>query len=169
MKNAMDFLKRLFKRSCNARNKLERHAYHHLPATFQSQTPKQPVDKEKWQMCDGCRRQIPVNKDSIADSNGVVTILETCTYVCPFCSHCHVGTPTNWGLAKQEVCHSCGARISDEYQCSKCGYPRGWMQVNCPFCGNQQPVFAPHFADGCDMFTLECVECESKFYSLCIC
>ena len=43
------------------------------------------------------------------------------------------------------------------------------MTVPCPHCGNRQPVYAPHWVVHCDMFTLECVKCESTFNSLCIC
>lgn len=150
---------------------LKNEGYHQLPLTFQSPTSPEPVDRQKWQACDSCGGQIPVAYDYVVRSNDTLSRPGTHTYVCPLCSHCRVGTPMHWDkdLADQETCHACRARLADQYQCPECGYPRGWMRVNCPHCGNQQPVFAPHFAVGCDVFTLECVECESKFVSLCIC
>jgi uncharacterized protein len=143
----------------------------HLPATFQSQPLWHPIDKGKWQTCSGCGRRIPVVDDLVMQSDGSLSSPGTFTYVCPFCSHCHVGARMRWNkdLAAQKACHSCGTGLSKDYQCSKCGYPRGWMRVSCPFCGNEQPVFAAHFVVGCDLFTLECVECESRLESLCIC
>ncbi len=169
--DAMRFLRRLFKRSHSWTGKLTERGYHQLPGSFQSPTPRVPVDKDEWQACDACGRQIPVVADWVMLPNGTRSRARTYTYVCPFCSCCHVGTPMRWNkdLVAQEKCHACGARLSDKCQCPKCGYPRGWMRVGCPYCGNQQPVFAPHFVVFCDTFTLECVECESMFRSLCIC
>ena len=170
-KKLMGFLKRFFKGPRGMTKELEERGYHHLPATFQSPTLGQPIDKGKWQTCSGCGRQIPVVDDLAMQSDGSLSTPRTFTYVCPFCSHCHVGTRMRWNkaLVAQKACHSCGTGLSKDYQCSKCGYPRGWMRVSCPFCGNEQPVFAAHFVAGCDLFTLECVECESRFESLCIC
>jgi len=170
-KKLMGFLKRFFKGPRGMTKQLEEHGYHRLPATFQSPTPRRPIDKGKWQTCSGCGRRIPVVDDLIMESDGSLSSPGTFTYVCPFCSHCHIGTQMRWNedLAAQKACHSCGTELSKDYQCSKCEYPRGWRRVSCPFCGNEQPVFAAHFVVGCDLFILECVECESRFVSLCIC
>jgi hypothetical protein len=43
------------------------------------------------------------------------------------------------------------------------------MIVACPRCGARQAVFMPHWGDRCDLFTLECAQCEALFQSLCIC
>jgi hypothetical protein len=69
----------------------------------------------------------------------------------------------------QQQCHECGTGLRDAYQCPQCGFPRGWVRVACPDCGYKQPVWAPHWVVHCDMFTLECVRCESVFHSLCLC
>ena len=141
--------------------------YHQLPGTLQfSPGAKQPVDKTEWKPCESCRRAVPVQPDH----DGQFANTGTWTYVCPFCSHCHVGTPS-WSEddKKQEACHECGAILGEAYQCPKCSFPRGWMRVVCPYCENRQPVLAPHWVEDCDTFRLECVRCESVFRSLCIC
>jgi hypothetical protein len=167
----MDVLRRLFRRSQNTGKEWREHGYHQLPSTLQSATRRESVDKGNWQICGGCGRQVPVVEDWSMQANGTRSKIGTYTYVCPFCDHSHVGTEQQWNqdLSAQVACHSCGTRLRDAYQCPQCQYPRGWMRVNCPYCGNEQPVFAPHFVLGCDMFTLECVHCESRFISLCVC
>src|SRR5262249_1167260 len=57
---SMDFLKRFFKWPRVITKDSEEHGLHQLPATFQSPTLRQPIDKGKWQTCSGCGRQIPV-------------------------------------------------------------------------------------------------------------
>jgi hypothetical protein len=94
----------------------------------------------------------------------------TWTYVCPFCGHCQVGSPDDSpDIRAQTACHECGTALGAAFQCPKCSFPRGWVTVPCPFCGNRQPVYAPHWVFHCDMFTLECVKCEAAFDSYCIC
>ena len=94
----------------------------------------------------------------------------TWTYVCPFCRHCQVGTASNSpDLLAQTACHECGTDLDATPLCPKCSFPRGWMTVQCPYCNNRQAVCSPHWVVRCDMFTLECVKCESRFDSLCIC
>jgi hypothetical protein len=152
-------------------DRLKRHGYHRLPSTSQSPTRPRPVDKSKWQVCGGCNRPIPARQDRLRRSDGTLVEAGTWTYVCPFCGHCHVGTPEDWNpdIKQQTRCHECGAELGDAYQCPKCGLPRGWMHVDCPYCGNKQPVCAPHWVVWCDAFHLECVRCESAFDSICIC
>ena len=105
------------------------------------------------------------------DPDGIRVEVDTWTYVCSFCSHCEVGTPEDWNedIRAQTRCHNCGTDLGSAYQCPECRFPRGWMDVNCPYCGNLQPVYAPHWVAHCDYFRLECVRCESLFMSACIC
>src|SRR5262249_4634306 len=136
----------------------KRQGYHVTPGGRQwSSAPRQPVDKSRWKPCQACSRLIPV-------------VAGTCSYVCPFCGQGRVGTPDDSpdSLA-QTACHECGAELGDSFQCRKCSFPRGWMTVQCPYCGARQAVHAPHWVAHCDLFTLECVKCESRFDSLCIC
>ena len=155
--------------------------------------PRRPVEKSGWKPCHACGRLIPVVEDR---STRVVEVLTSAprtpdgtviedgvcyptepvegpgpqTYVCPHCGHCHVGTAGDSpDLRAQTACHECGTDLGAADQCPKCSFPRGWMTVQCPYCGNRQPVYAPHWVAGCDMFTLECVKCETAFASLCIC
>jgi hypothetical protein len=168
-----DFLRRKRSQKTQPMNvdESEREGYHRLPGTLQSPTPARPVDKTHWQTCGSCSRYIPVIEDRVLQPDGTLANAGTCTYVCPFCSHCHVGTPDTWSgdAEAQARCHNCDTELGDSYQCPKCSFPRGWMRVNCPYCGNSQPVYAPHWVVGCDTFHLECVKCESAFVSLCIC
>jgi hypothetical protein len=170
--------------------------YQQTPGGLQwAPAPRQPVEKSRWKPCHGCGRLIPVEKDYLirpgepgtagqrtSDPDGTVidqgatqmgkTVerLDTWSYVCPFCGHCHVGTPGNHpDLQAQKACHECGSDLGAAYQCPRCSFPRGWMTVACPYCGNRQPVLAPHWVVACDTFILECVKCESQFCSLCIC
>ena len=138
-----------------------RQGYNVTPGGLQwSQVPRQAVDKSRWKPCHACGRLIPVVRDSAG----------TWTYVCPFCGDGHVGTPSDHPDARaQATCHECGTDLDAASQCPKCSFPRGWMTVQCPYCGNRQPVSAPHWVVHCDMFTLECVKCECIFISLCIC
>jgi hypothetical protein len=157
--------------------------------------PRQPVDKSRWKPCHACDRLIPVVEDWVtriaevrtagqrtSDPDGTVidegvshpieTVERagTWTYVCPFCGHCHVGTPGDSPVLRaQKACHECGTDLGTAFQCPKCSFPRGWMTVPCPYCGNRQPVNAPHWVVHCDVFLLECVKCECVFSSLCIC
>ena len=157
--------------------------------------PRRAVDKSRWKPCDVCGRLIPVVADGrispytclilrprTSDRDGTSSDAggwrsgrsgkrgRTWTYVCPYCGHCHVGTPNDtYHILDQTACHDCGTDLGDAYQCPKCSFPRGWMTVQCPFCGNRQPVEAPHWVVGCDTFHLECVKCESVFDSFCIC
>jgi hypothetical protein len=131
---------------------------------------RQAVDKTKWRGCEGCGRVIPVVFDWTCNADGKVLETATWTYVCPHCSHCHVGT-LSWtqNRKSQLTCHECGATLGESYQCTTGSFPRGWMRVDCPYCKNRQPIFAPHWVASCDMFRLEWVRCESVFNSLCIC
>jgi hypothetical protein len=174
----------------------KRQGYHVTPGGLQwSPAPQRPVDKSRWKPCHACGLLIPVVKDWVTriteirtagqrtwDPDGTVieegvihpiTTAETAgtwTYVCPFCGHCHVGTPSDSpDIRAQAACHECGTDLGTGFQCPKCSFPRGWMTVQCPYCGNRQPVYAPHWVVHCDAFTLECVECECVFNSLCIC
>jgi hypothetical protein len=150
---------------------LKREGYHRLPGTMQW-TPGTPmqVDKANWRRCEHCGQSIPVKFDRKVTPDGEIEEAGTWTYVCAFCSHGHVGSPS-WSedVRKQEACHECGTKLGEAYQCPSCSFPRGWMRVECPYCKNQQPVLAPHWVDDCDMFRLECVRCEAVFLSLCIC
>ena len=161
--------------------------FHMTPGFAQwSPGPRQPVDRSGWKPCHGCGRPVPVVRDRASrggapvpgadqptpDENEAVVAEgpDTWTYVCPFCGHCHVGTPGDSpDLRAQTACHDCGTDLGGAYQCPTCSFPRGWMTVGCPYCGNRQPVFAPHWVVHCDVFTLECVRCETVFHSLCIC
>lgn len=101
---------------------------------------------------------------------GTYGLDDTFTCVCPFCSHCHVDKQRDSiDTRSQETCHECNAVLGSNYQCPQCAFPRGWKRVNCPVCGNRQPVFMPHWWIRCDCFKLECVHCEHVFHSLCIC
>lgn len=118
------------------------------------------MDKSEWRPCHRCARAIPVRQEGSPDAY---------TYVCPFCGHGHVAAPQTFEpFARQTLCHECRTPLQGD-QCPQCRFPRGWMRVACPYCGNAQPVSAPHWVDSCDLFTLECVKCESVFESLCIC
>jgi hypothetical protein len=174
----------------------KRQGYHVTPGGLQwSPVPRRPVDKSNWKPCCACGRLIPVVWDWVTrrvevqtggqrttDPDG--TVIEdgishpvesveratTWTYVCPFCGHCQVGTPGDTlDLRAQSTCHECGTALGTAFQCPKCSFPRGWMTVQCPHCGNRQPVDAPHWVVRCDLFTLECVKCEYVFNSFCIC
>jgi len=146
-------------------------SYHRLPGTLQwNPRARQPVDKAAWKSCENCRRSIPVVVDFVRTADDRIEKGSTCTYVCPFCSHCHVGaSPRPEEFQKQQTCHECGSALGEFYQCPQCQFPRGWMRVDCPYCKNRQPVLAPHWVDLCDTYRLECVQCESVFLSLCIC
>ena len=148
-----------------------RSTYYELPGTRQwSPGAIERVDKTKWKRCEACERSIPVDHDGLTGADGFLVDAGTWTYICPFCSHCHVGTPVwNQDTKRQQTCHECGTELAEHYQCPQCSFPRGWMRVNCPYCGNRQPVCAPHWVAHCDLFSLECVRCEKVFYSLCIC
>lgn len=144
--------------------------YQELPGSYQwSPWPLQRVDKTRWKPCHRCGRAIPVSTHSLtldpqSDNSGIWT------YVCPFCSHCHVGVPKwNEDTRSQRECHECGEALGEAYQCPNCAFPRGWMKVSCPNCNNRQPVCVPHWVVGCDLFWLECVHCEVVTVSLCIC
>jgi hypothetical protein len=174
-----------------------RRGYQVTPGFLQWSPPglRRPVDKTTWKPCHACGRLIPVVGDRVTrvvevrtagqrthDPDG--TIIEegvtypiyktesagTWTYVCPFCGHGHVGTPSDHPDVRSQVtCHGCGTDLSAASVCPKCAFPRGWMTVQCPFCSNRQPVYAPHWVVHCGMFRLECVKCESTFDSYCIC
>jgi hypothetical protein len=120
--------------------------YYRLPGTLQwSPGPKEAVDKTKWKPCESCGRAVPVELDLLLNAAGKLEETGTWTYVCPFCSHCHVGSPDSTKDAKeQKVCHACRTELGEAYQCPKCKFPRGWMRVECPYCKQQQAVFAPH-------------------------
>jgi len=144
--------------------------YDILPGSLQSHTPRRPVDAATWQACEECGKPTPVVYDFRLTPDGHLEETGTFTYVCAHCSHSHVGTP-RWSddEKRQKRCHECETELGDSYQCPRCHFPRGWMRVRCPRCSNEQPVHAPHWVVGCDMFHLECVKCENAFDSLCIC
>jgi len=147
-----------------------RRGFHKLPGTLQSPTKRQPVDKTNWRACGGCRRPIPRYETWSRLPDGRAQMITMDTFVCPFCSDVHVGVRIDREeIRGQAACHECHATLGDGYQCPKCTFPRGWMRVSCPYCGARQPVYAPHWVVHCDTFTLECVACESRFVSLCIC
>src|SRR5262249_22708244 len=148
----------------------KRQGYRVTPGGLQwSPAPRQPVDKSRWKPCHACGRLIPVVEDWVtrivevrtasqrdfegtAIEEGMTYPIEaveragTSTYVCPFCGHCHVGTPTDsLDIRAQTACHECGSDLGASFQCPKCSFPRGWMTVQCPYCGNRQPVNAPHW------------------------
>lgn len=149
---------------------LSKRGYHALPGTWQSPTSLKPVNKELWQECHQCGCLTPAEADWQPHHDGTIAKTGTHTYVCAHCDHCHVGTPYWSDDAKaQTQCHNCSAELGDAYQCPQCSYPRGWMRVQCPCCAHQQPVSAPHWVAKCDLFHLECVNCENAFDSLCIC
>ena len=151
-------------------SKLRSEGYDCLPGTWQSPTPRQPVDKTRWRECDQCGRNTPVDEDWQRQGDGTVVKTGTCTYVCAHCEHGHVGTPIWSDDAKaQSNCHNCDTELGAEYTCPQCSYPRGWMRVECPNCAHSQPVPVPHWVVRCDLFHLECVNCENAFDSLCIC
>jgi hypothetical protein len=179
-----------------ATEQAQRLGYHSTPGGWQwSPSAARPVDKSRWKPCDGCGRLIPIEKDFVLrlvdepfrDRRAVdpdATLVEdsvtrltevaepagTFTYVCPYCRHCHVGTPSNSADDRsQSECHECGESLGAAFQCPKCSFPRGWMTVRCPNCRNRQPVSVPHWVAHCDMFHLECVRCECTFDSGCIC
>ena len=132
--------------------------------------PKTSVDKSSWRSCKSCKALIPVIRDKYVSETGTIKYLETHTYVCPFCSHSHVGTPLNTSdILTQKTCHKCNTELGDPYRCPKCDCPRGWKIVECRYCGNMQPVFAPHWVVHCPTCELNCVNCESLVLSLCIC
>lgn len=172
----------------------KRQGYQVTPGSWQwSPAPRQPVDQSRWKPCHACGRLIPVVEDRVTRivevrtagqrtpgdtviEEGVTYPIQavdpagTWTYVCPYCGHCHVGTPGDApDIRAQSACHECSADLGASFQCPNCSFPRGWMTVECPYCGNRQPVFAPHWVAHCDMFALECVKCESLFQSNCIC
>jgi hypothetical protein len=178
------------------REAAKRQGYHLTPVGLQwSPAPRQRVDKSRWKPCQACGRLIPVVEDWVTSVANVRTagqratasdgtVIEpgvwhpveaveragTWTYVCPFCRHCQVGTPGDSSdLRAQTACHECGTDLGTAFQCPKCSFPRGWMTVQCPHCGNRQPVNAPHWVEHCDMFALECIKSEYIFISLCIC
>jgi hypothetical protein len=145
--------------------------YHGLPGSRQwSPNSRAPVKKDNWKPCAGCGRKIPVAKDWSVGADGQPKHTGTWTAVCPFCGPCQVGTPV-WHPSDQEqkTCHECATPLGEQYQCPNCLFPRGWMRVDCPYCGKRHPVLAPHWTDRCDTFRLECVHCDSIFISLCIC
>lgn len=145
--------------------------YDELPGSRQwSPNRPDPVDPSRWRPCAGCHRLIPMDKDFRRTQGASIEFAGTHTYVCPFCGYCHVGTPSSHpDTLKQVRCHECSSELGTADACPKCSFPRGWMRVNCPHCGNRQPVSVPHWVDHCDMFHLECVQCGFVFDSFCIC
>ena len=137
----------------------------------------QPVDKEKWRNCEACGRLIPVNEDrklgapSLHPGWRTLEPAGTCTYVCPFCGHGHLGTLEEWtgNVVEQVACYGCDAPLDGADQCSQCGYPRAWARATCPFCEKEQPVYMPHWASQCSFYNLDCVHCELRHDSPCIC
>lgn len=145
--------------------------YHQLPGSRQW-SPSSPVavNKDGWKPCGCCGRNIPVVPDVSVGADGQPKLTGTWSAVCPFCDRCQVGTPAiHPSDQRQQTCHECGVQLGEKNQCPDCSFPRGWMRVNCPYCGKRHPVLAPHWVDYCDTFRLECVHCESVFISLCIC
>ncbi len=144
--------------------------YHDLPGSYQSPTPRKPADRSGWCSCERCGKATPAEESVLVMPDGTRELVRTGTYVCAHCGHCHVGVPSNnEDTTAQIACHECGSDLQGAYQCPKCGFPRAWMTVACPYCGNRQPVHAPHWVVRCDVFVLDCVRCDSRFKSLCIC
>ncbi len=151
---------------------LKNSEYYQLPGSLQSFTLPKAVDKTEWQPCHNCSQHIPVEKDWLVQVNNLLKEAGTYTYVCPFCSHCHVGTPDSLreDIKQQHKCHECGTElVGDIYQCPQCRFPKAWKRVSCFYCGNKQPACLPHWVVMCDTFTLSCVRCERVSSSLCIC
>ena len=124
------------------------------------------ANKASWQLCEACRRSIPVTNHQPGTPAEPLRF----TYVCPYCSHCHVGKELrDEEIKAQVVCHECGTALGGAYQCPRCSFPRGWLRMTCPYCEHRQPVFAPHWVNECDMFVLECVRCKSVSGNRCWC
>jgi hypothetical protein len=144
--------------------------YDRLPASRQFYPgARRPVNKQNWRRCVKCDRATPVWPDVVVE-DGQLRQLGTYSYVCGHCGDCHAGAPTTEeSLRRQVACFECGTNLEGKEQCPKCGFPRGWMQVKCPNCQYEHPVYMPHWVDRCDTFILECVKCEQSYVSLCIC
>src|SRR5262245_55195217 len=131
---------------------MKKRDYHRLLSTFQSATRSRPVDRSGWHSCERCGQATPVAKDRVVTSEGTIQQLDTVTYVCAHCGHCHVGQPlTDVDTTSQVTCHECHTDLGGAYQCPNCHFPRGWMSVACPHCGHRQPIHVPHWVVGCDL------------------
>jgi hypothetical protein len=98
-------------------------------------------------------------------------LLGSFTYVCPRCCATQVGTPPRHDPydPPQTQCHVCEHELGDSPACPSCGMLRSWTVVGCPTCGAKQAVEVPHLTSMCDLFVLDCVACETRYCSLCIC
>lgn len=134
--------------------------------TYQSPTRRDPVDKSEWQPCHACARSIPAAIEWRRDVPGAL-VVTSITYVCPRCHATQLGVERHFD--RYDACHVCEAPLGDALACPRCGMLRYWTCVACPTCGASQPVLARHLGSHCDVFYLECVECETAYSSLCIC
>ena len=151
-------------------NEMQNQNYVRMPGTWQWPKSSQPVDKSHWRECTVCGCHTPAIEGWERQDDGSIVRNGTCTYVCAFCDHSHVGVP-DWSeyAKRQNRCYRCDSEIGVAFQCPECQYPRGWMRVQCPSCSNTQPTFVPHWEVHCDMCRFECVQCKNAFDSLCIC
>jgi hypothetical protein len=136
-----------------------------------------PVDKSHWRPCHACGVLIPVDvdyrfKESYRPerSNEVVPT-GTVTYVCPHCCATQIGAERLYNPyhTPQTHCHVCEQPLGDSLGCPNCGMLQYWTVAGCTTCGAKQAVEVPHLTDHCDVYTLECVACETVYYSACIC
>ena len=114
-------------------------SYFQLPCSRQwAPGSRKSIDRTTWKPCESCGRAVPVELDRVITADGRIEEPGTWTYVCPFCSHCHLGAPgwpgRNTGTfgRRQEICHECGSKLGGGFQCPKCSFPRGWMRVDLP-------------------------------------
>lgn len=135
--------------------------------TYQSEMPRHPASKSDWQPCHACAQPIPVQLNWRRDEPGP-RVVASVSYVCPRCHATQLGVEER--CDHYDACHVCKTPLADDdLACSSCGMLRYWTCVACPTCGASQPVHVPHLGVHCDVFHLECVECETQFHSLCIC
>jgi hypothetical protein len=137
-----------------------------------------PVDKSSWHPCHACGVPIPVDvdyryKQSYVGERRSHTIIPTgtVTYVCPHCCATQVGAERLYDAfnTPQTQCHVCEHPLGDSLACPNCGMLQYWTVVGCTTCGAKQAVHVPHLTDSCDVYTLQCVACETVYCSLCIC
>jgi hypothetical protein len=153
-------------------------SYDRLITTMQWSSPGAPVDKSNWRPCHACGVSIPVSVDyrykrSYVGRRRSHTIIPTgtITYVCPHCCATQIGAERlhDEFNTPQTQCHVCEQPLGDSLACPSCGMLQYWTVVGCTTCGARQAVSVPHLTDHCDVYTLQCVACETIYHSLCIC